>query len=304
MTSTADAAVLRRGRDSAVPSGAAVRRGPRHRRSGGSDAAVIGWDVGGHVVGELLSRGAPRVSVATFEALRRGELDAGVGAGDRATLMAHGLLDEFGTTSAVARSLAEEIAGGDVLQVAATDEDGVTRRARLIIGRDHLVAVLAAGGAAGGQDSGDGANGALATAQGAGASVRFEVFPVDAVPLLVARWWGIVPHLPVERSEHGPWPEEILWHRLTDPGAEPPVGADDEARALWAVPWRAWSVHCHERGVHRTYVDAGAYGTFLVRRDETGAVSLLPRPSSLLWGDLQAVGASVRPGDPSRDEEW
>ncbi len=124
------------------------------------------------------------------------------------------------------------------------------------------------------------------------------------MPLLVARWWGIVPHLPSERSEHGPWPEETLWERLSDPAAPLPEGADDETRALWAVPWRAWGVHCHERGVSRTYVDAGDQGTFLVRREEAGTLSLLPRPSSLLWGDLQAVGVAVRSGDPSQGEEW
>ncbi len=251
--------------------------------------------MGGYGMGEdWLSRDAASISRAAFDAMLRGELDVIDGVADRAVLAGCGFLDAVGGPTQALGELVEDLSDAVVLRLRHTDEQGATRGAELIVGRTVIVAVEPDRLTRGDEGPGGEAERAVAPDQRADAVVRFEVLPADAVPLMVARWWGIVPRLPADRPALGPWSEEDVWHRLTDPTTPPPEDADEATLAMWALPWRAWGVRCPERAISRTYLDVRDQCTYVLSRLGSGGLRVVPRPSSLIWGDLQTISAEVR----------
>ncbi|MEP7160983.1 MAG: hypothetical protein ABI746_07750 [Dermatophilaceae bacterium] len=259
--------------------------------------AKDGGHEGGHDVGERVSRDAAVISGAAFDAMVRGELGVIDGAADRAVLAEYGFLDAHGVPTRAVEDLVEDLSDAAVLRLRHTDEQGPARGAELIVGRTVVVAVEPDRRASGNEGPGEGAERAAERDHWAGAAVRFDVLPADAIPLWVARWWGIVPRLPTDRMALGPWPEEDVWRRLADPTTPPPADADEATLAMWVLPWRAWGVHCPERTISRTYLDVRDECTYVLHREGSGVLRAVPRPSSLIWGDLQTISAEVRGRD-------
>ncbi len=282
----------------------APRREPRRELTGAvrETAKDFGY-VGGYDVGEdWVSRDAAGISRAAFDAMLRGKIDVIDDVADRAVLVGCGFLDADGGATRALGDLVEDLSDASVLRLRHTDEQGAARGAELIVGRTVIVAVEPDRRARRDEDPGGGAERAAAPDQQADAAARFEVLPVDAIPLMVARWWGVVPRLPTDRPALGPWPEEDVWHRLTDPTTPPPDDADEATLAMWALPWRAWGVRCPEREISRNYLDVRDQCTYVLHRQGSGGLRAVPRPSSLIWGDLQTISAQVRGMDD--DDGW
>lgn len=135
-------------------------------------------------------------------------------------------------------------------------------------------------------------------------AMTFETVPVNALPIVFARWGGLAPAWNYDAAHPLSDPATVD-ARVTDGAAPPPDGADETLRDLWARPWTRWSVHCDDRGVVAEYLAVAGAGQYVVRRRAGGATMLAPRPGSLVWGDLQKLVAGL-PGqiDPDDRADW
>lgn len=190
---------------------------------------------------------------------------------DLQVLVEADLVHPDGRPTVRGRKLRDQLAGAPTMLLVACDESG-TERARLHVGRKQLLYI---------------SSGRLP------GHASLLVFPADAVPLVLALWGRLRPSDPDRTEEIGPFAFPALQERVLTGRGDPPPFADDVVEQMWAAPWRIWSAQCDERAVSLSYVDIEGHGVFAVRREDD-QVRLVPRHSSLLWGDLQGVLAPLR----------
>lgn len=115
--------------------------------------------------------------------------------------------------------------------------------------------------------------------------VRFAVVACGMVPLLCARWAGLGPAWSLDTGdlevEAG-----VFDARMRDSLIPAPSGADGPLAAMWANPWRRWTLRCDSRGLRVSYLDAADRGQYSVQYPDPDTVRLRARPGALVWGEL------------------
>lgn len=207
---------------------------------------------------------------------------AALPATDRAALADLGLVGEDGHFTPAGRRLRDDLRGAPVVLLFSTEPDGGTRRARVYVGARQMMYL------------------AVHPVHEARQTSELLVFPADAVPVVLAGWGRLQPMLQTADDRHGPIDPDAFRRRCQTAAEPVPAGADDTLAGIWRTLWRVWGAQCDLREIALTYVDVEGYGTYVVRRDDDGAITLGTRPSSLLWGDLQSV---LRPLCP-RPTDW
>lgn len=201
---------------------------------------------------------------------------------DRAALVEIGLVGEDGRFTPAGRRLRDDLRDACVVLLFAGEADEPVRRARLYVGHRQMMYV------------------AVPAAEDVRQAHEMLVFPADAVPIVLARWGRLQPSVRAAGTGYGPIAREAIWARCASSAEPPPVGADEAMAGLWSRAWRVWGAQCDVRDFMLTYVDVEGLGTFAIRRAGDESVRLVPRPSSLLWGDLQGVLGPLR-SRPSDD---
>lgn len=143
-----------------------------------------------------------------------------------------------------------------------------------------------------------------ATGSGPLDQLSFQVGPANALPIVLARWGALNPSWTSETT-HVLSDPSLIRRRVQDAGILPPSGAHDELRELWQQDWTRWGVSVSELEIELEFLAIGGHGQYAVRTRADGAALLVPRPSSLLWGDMQLILAGL-PGrsDPDAVETW
>lgn len=221
----------------------------------------------------------PVVSVTpeAAEALRGLASATTLPATDRVALADLGLVDDDGQLSSAGRRLRDDLRSAALLLLFAARPDGTTRRARLYVGTRHLMYL------------------GVHPAEEARQTSELLVFPADAVPIVLAGWGRLQPMAQAPAGSHGPIDRDAFRRRCATPAEPVPAGADAPLAALWRAPWRLWGAQCDAHEISLAYLDVEGFGTYVVRHAAEDALQLAPRPSSLLWGDLQGVLEPLRP---------
>ncbi|GAB95829.1 hypothetical protein BJY21_000914 [Kineosphaera limosa] len=139
--------------------------------------------------------------------------------------------------------------------------------------------------------------------------VTFEVLPVGALPIALARWGGLAPTWNYDEVHDlgDAAAVQAVEVKVTDTSTPAPAGADEGLLDLWSREWSRWSVRGPHLGPGLEYVSIADAGQYVVRRRSNGGTVLAPRPGSLVWGDLQKLVAGLPgQGDPEEDDaaDW
>lgn len=136
-------------------------------------------------------------------------------------------------------------------------------------------------------------------------SMTFEVAPVSALPIVLARWGGLTPTWNYD-DPHDLSDVAALQARVIDPAVPPPGDADPELRTLWAGSWSRWSIRVPATDTALEYLCVTDAGHYVVRRRTAGGTVLAPRPGSLVWGDLQTLVAALPGQGPDEGDaaDW
>lgn len=263
-----------------------VRRRPQ-RHVGGP---VVSWDALSHLCGltqSPITQGArPQGSDQEDEATSIAMSDV-----DRAQLVPSGWLS-------TARGLGErgqELAAGlgtarTVLSLRAWHR-GELRRGWVVVGDEVAVTAYE-------ED-------AATSEQAPPGVVTFDVTPVDALPIVLAKWGGLAPTWNYDTA-HEVGDAALVQRRVHDMGTPAPPGGDAELARLWQEDWTLWAVQDEASGIDLEFLAIGEQGQYVLRERTDGATVLAPRPGSLLWGDLQLVLATLSGGSQDGDdgEDW
>ncbi len=132
-------------------------------------------------------------------------------------------------------------------------------------------------------------------------AMTFEVVPVSALPIVLARWGGLAPTWNYD-DPHDLSDVAAVEARLLDATVPPPADADPGLRSLWAGSWSRWSIRVPATQAALEYLCVADVGHYMVRRRTAGGTVLAPRPGSLVWGDLQKLVAAL-PGQVDEDQD-
>lgn len=125
--------------------------------------------------------------------------------------------------------------------------------------------------------------------------MSFEVQPVAALPIVLARWGGLAPTWNYDEVHDlgDAAGVRAVEDKVRDAQTPPPSGADEGLRDLWRRPWTRWTVRGPRLAAPVEYLSVPGAGQYVVRRRTNGGTVLAPRPGSLVWGDLQQLAATV-----------
>lgn len=230
---------------------------------------------------------ACRVSRVAADAARGACPLAELSANDLEGLQAAGLVAEDGTRTPTGRRLRDDLAGAPVVLLYATEPGVGTQRARLHVGKRHMLYIAAdtwslPGSSPRPDDSIDGHS-----------DSTMLVFPSDAVPLVLARWGRLHPTHDTVQASYAPVDFATMMLRCRDPRVPAPTSFDDVGCRLWDAPWLVWGAQCDVLDISLAYLDVPGLGVHAIRRNDD-EVRIVPRPSSLLWGDLQSLLRPLR----------
>ena len=226
---------------------------------------------------------ALHVSLRGAEVLRGVASYDDLGRSDRRALREAGFVGADGSPTPAGRALRDDLVGAPVVLLYRLERGVAGARARLHVGRRQLLAIGPR------DDASLDRRGASSHVDALGGPPRtVDVLPADAVPILLARWGRLEPSRETTHGPFGPYEVDAVMRRCLDPHEPAPEGLDADSAEMWRRPWRVWGAQCDERNISLTFVDVPGHGPHVVRR-RGDVVSLTARPSSLLWGDLQAV---------------
>lgn len=134
--------------------------------------------------------------------------------------------------------------------------------------------------------------------------LSFQTGPASALPIVLAKWGALNPAWNYDAA-HELIDAKLIEQRVRDSSTPAPDGADEELRWLWQQEWTQWGVVAPQLGVELEFLTIAGHGHYVVRTRQDGVTVLAPRPSSLLWGDVQSILAAL-PGrtDPDAAEDW
>lgn len=205
---------------------------------------------------------------------------------DRETLVSQGWTTRDGDPTAEAGVLHQELrAHGDVLHLTAADTRGVVRgwihcgaeRAVVIIDPLRHYAHDLPSPVSSEADAPEPTD-----------EVVVDVVQLAAIPVLLARWGGLAPTWTVT-DPLTPVGARAIQRRVLDAQEPPPADTHAELADVWERPWTWWSVATADRQVDLQFIHAGDRGQYVSHDRQDGDALLVPRPGTLVWGDLQQV---------------
>lgn len=205
---------------------------------------------------------------------------------DRETLVSRGWTTRDGDPTPQAGGLHEELrAHGDVLHLTAADARGVVR-GWIHCGAERAVVVIdplrhCAHDLPSPVSS-------SADAPEATDEVVVDVVQIADIPVLLARWGGLAPTWTLTEALT-PVDAMAVRRRVLDAREPLPADANTQLADVWERPWTWWAVATADRRVDVQFIDAGDRGQCVVHDVADDRTLLVPRPGTLVWGDLQQV---------------
>lgn len=205
---------------------------------------------------------------------------------DREILAAQGWTTRDGDPTTEAVALHRELRDhGDVLHLTAADTQGVVRgwihcgdtRAVVIIDPKRHYAYDLPSSVSGEGDAPEPTDECVV-----------DVVQIDAIPILLARWGGLAPTWTVAEPLT-PLRASAIERRVVDAEEPLPSGANADLAEVWERPWTWWAVATTGREVDLQFIHAGDRGQFVSHVVQDDRTRLVPRPGTLVWGDLQQV---------------
>lgn len=130
-----------------------------------------------------------------------------------------------------------------------------------------------------------------------GTTVTLDLVDATAVPAMIAAWVGLQPAWSL-RTSPVDLPEALLMHRVDDPRAPLPEGADGNLRHVWAQPWFLWTLRSSGAATGLVMVNAGRSGHYALTTPSAGApegsAGFHPVPATHVWTLLAETLATTR----------
>ena len=261
----------------------AVRREPQRHGAG----PVLAWTTLARLCG-LRSEG---VHARLGDEASEGPTTSLTARADRAELTRAGWLTARGELTPAGRELAQGLGAQPVVLGLHAWHRGELRRGWIVAG-EHLAVAAYEEDAASAEDAAPG-------------RVSVDVAPVNALPIVLAKWGGLAPTWNYDVA-HEVSDVALVRDRVHDTSIAAPAGSDAELTQLWAQDWTLWGVRAPEADIDLEFLAIGEQGQYVVRERTDGATVLAPRPGSLLWGDLQLVLSALPGHGPAeRDgDDW